>query len=100
MKKLESRKTQISNKTTEIRNKNLWINFRNRTILLSNIGGNPSKQVEPKDNATEVCEGIARRKMKISVSERLVNNFKKCYASKEECTNIDSVPRYFSSHKR
>ena len=57
-KQLESRKTQISNKTTEISNKNSWINLRNKASLLNNIGGKPSKQVEPKDNAAEVCEGI------------------------------------------
>ena len=56
--KKESRKTRLSNKTTEIRNKNSRINFKNRAILLSNIGGKPSKQVEPKKNVTEVCEGI------------------------------------------
>ena len=57
-KRLESRKTQILNETTEIRNENSWINFRNRAILLNNIGGRLIKQVEAKDNAVEVCEGI------------------------------------------
>ena len=51
-------KIEISNETTEIRNKNSWINFRNRAILLNNIGGRRIKQVESKNNATEVCEGI------------------------------------------
>ena len=41
-----------------IRNKNSWINFRNRAILLNNVGGKLTKKVEPKDNAAEVCEGI------------------------------------------
>ena len=57
-KRLESRKTQFFNETTEIRNKNSWINFRNRTILLNNIEGKPIKHVDPNDNAAEVCEGI------------------------------------------
>ena len=57
-KKLESRKTQTSNGTSDIRNKNSWINFRNKAILLNNIGGKLTKQFEPKDNAAEVCEGI------------------------------------------
>ena len=57
-KKLESRETQTLNETTEIRKKNSWINFRNRAILLNNIGGKLIKRVEPKDNTVEVCEGI------------------------------------------
>ena len=57
-KKLESRKTQTSSGTSDIRNKNSWINFKNKAILLHNIGGKLTKQVEPKDNAAEVCEGI------------------------------------------
>ena len=57
-KRLESRKTQILNETTEIRNKNSWINFRKRTILLNNIGGKPIKQMKLKDNSAEVCVSI------------------------------------------
>ena len=57
-KKLESRKIQTSNEATEIRNKNSSINFRNRAILLNDIGDKLTKQVEPTDNTAEVCEGI------------------------------------------
>ena len=50
-KRFEHRKTQIVNEATETRNKNSWINSRNKAILLNNIGGKPIKRVEPKDNA-------------------------------------------------
>ena len=43
-KKLESKKIQTSNETTEMRNKNSWINFRNSAILLNNIGDKLTKQ--------------------------------------------------------
>ena len=57
-KKLEYRKIQTLKGTTEIWNKNSWINFRNRAILLNNIGGKLTKQMEPKDKTAEVCEDI------------------------------------------
>ena len=57
-KKLKSRETQTLIETTEIRNKTLRINFRNKAILLNNIGGQPIKRVKLEDNGGEVCEGI------------------------------------------
>ena len=42
-KKLESRKIQTSNGTSDIRNKNSSINLKNKAILLNNIGGKLSR---------------------------------------------------------
>ena len=43
---------------TELKNENVWVNFRNRAILSNNIERNPIKRMDPKDKAAEVCGGI------------------------------------------
>ena len=63
------------NETTEIRNKNSWINFRHRAILLNKVEGEPIKLVQPRDNATEVCESIIELdKSKQNNLEEIVKN--------------------------
>ena len=73
------------NETTEITNKNSWITFRNKAILLNNIRGEPL--MEPNDNTAKVCEGIVEldesQQAKLEEIERsLKHGFKRLNAAK------------------